>query len=101
MIFKWGMIAKSLFSMIAELIACPPHKTQVYRMEGLKWLQCPVCRETIYWQVPAEALKEVKRFPAPVIIKHKDHYLVCYVDSHLQLADTEIAIAFIEGASKE
>ena len=95
------MVAKSLFSAIAELINRQPHESQVYLMEGLKWLQCPVCRETIYWQVPADAIKEVKRFPAPVVIKHKDHYLVCYVDSHLQLADTEIAIAHIEGASKE
>jgi len=69
--------------------------------EGLKWLQCPVCKETIYWKVPEEALKTVKRFPAPIVIKHKDHYLVCYVDSHFQLADTEVAISFIESSEKD
>ncbi len=69
--------------------------------EGLKWLQCPVCKETISWQVPAESLKEVKRFPAPIIIKHKDHYVICYIDSHYQLADTEAATACVEGSSKQ
>jgi hypothetical protein len=69
--------------------------------EGLKWLQCPVCKATIYWKVPDEALKQVKRFPAPIVIKHRDHYLVCYIDSHYQLADTEVVTAFIEGASKD
>ncbi|MHA2425146.1 MAG: hypothetical protein ACXAEF_10180 [Candidatus Thorarchaeota archaeon] len=68
--------------------------------EGLKWLQCPVCKETISWKVPADELKKVKRFPAPIVIKHKDHYLICYVDSHYQLADTESACAFVEGNSK-
>ncbi|TXT57646.1 MAG: hypothetical protein BAJATHORv1_10349 [Candidatus Thorarchaeota archaeon] len=68
--------------------------------EELKWLQCPVCKETIYWRVPMEALKKVARFPVPIVIKHKDHHLVCYVDSHHQLADTEVAIAFIEGEAK-
>ncbi len=69
--------------------------------EGLKWLQCPVCKETIYWKVPESALKEVKRFPAPIIIKHQDHYLICYIDSHSQLADTEVACSFIEAKVKE
>ncbi|GAG77923.1 unnamed protein product, partial [marine sediment metagenome] len=46
-------------------------------------------------------LKKVKRFPAPIVIRHKDHYLICYLDSHYQLADTEIAISFVEGKSKE
>ena len=35
------------------------------------------------------------------LIQHKDHYLICYLDSHYQLADTEIATAFVEGKSKE
>ncbi|MFX0107756.1 MAG: hypothetical protein ACFE7R_05715 [Candidatus Hodarchaeota archaeon] len=69
--------------------------------EGLKWLQCPVCKKTTFWEVPVEALKGVKRFPVPVVIKHENHYLVCYIDSHLQLADTEVAAAYIEGKSKE
>jgi hypothetical protein len=69
--------------------------------EGLKWLQCPVCKESIYWEIPQEELKKVKRFPAPVVVKHKDHYLICYLDSHLQLADTEIAIAGVEGKAKK
>lgn len=68
--------------------------------EGLKWFQCPVCKESIHWKVPTEELKDVKRFPAPVVIKHNDHYLICYMDSHHQLADTEVAIAFVEGQSK-
>ena len=67
----------------------------------IKWLQCPVCKETITWEIPKEGLKEVKRFPVPIVIKHDDHYLICYVDSHLQLADTEIAIGFVEGSSKK
>ncbi|MGY5859320.1 MAG: hypothetical protein RTU63_08115 [Candidatus Thorarchaeota archaeon] len=69
--------------------------------EGLKWFQCPVCKESIHWKVPEDELKKVKRFPAPVVIQHKDHYLICYLDSHYQLADTEIATAFVEGKSKE
>jgi hypothetical protein len=69
--------------------------------DGLKWIQCPVCKATIFWEVPSEALKKIKRFPAPIIIQHKDHYLICYVDSHFQLADTEIASALVQGASKE
>ncbi|MFX1368285.1 MAG: hypothetical protein ACFFAY_06795 [Promethearchaeota archaeon] len=69
--------------------------------EGLKWLQCPVCKKTIYWEVPAEALKNVKRFPVAVVVKHENHHLVCYIDSHFQLADTEVAAAQIEGKSKE
>ncbi|MHA1906239.1 MAG: hypothetical protein ACW98Y_03015 [Candidatus Thorarchaeota archaeon] len=69
--------------------------------EGLKWLQCPVCKETISWQLPGDELKKVKRFPAPIVIQHKDHYLICYVDSHYQLADTEAATAFVEGNSKK
>ncbi|MBD3406682.1 MAG: hypothetical protein GF411_11255 [Candidatus Lokiarchaeota archaeon] len=69
--------------------------------EELKWLQCPVCKATIYWKVPTEALKKVTRFPVPIIIKHEDHHLVCYVDSHYQLADTEVATAFIEGEAKK
>ncbi len=69
--------------------------------DGLKWLQCPVCKETISWQVPKEALKGVKRFPAPVIIKHHDHYIICYMDSHFQLADTEAALSCVEGSSRK
>ncbi|MHA2140963.1 MAG: hypothetical protein ACXADC_10820 [Candidatus Thorarchaeota archaeon] len=69
--------------------------------EGLKWLQCPVCKQTISWKVPEEALKMVTRFPVAIIVKHKDHHLVCYVDSHLQIADTEVALANIEGKSKD
>ena len=69
--------------------------------EGLKWFQCPVCKESIHWTVPTEELKDVKRYPAPVVIKHNDHYLICYLDSHHQLADTEVATAFIVGESKE
>ncbi|MGY5874470.1 MAG: hypothetical protein RTU30_01880 [Candidatus Thorarchaeota archaeon] len=69
--------------------------------EGLKWLQCPVCKETIHWKVPESALKEVKRFPVPIIIKHQDHYLICYIDSHSQLADTEIACAYIEAQAEK
>ena len=69
--------------------------------KGLKWLQCPVCKETIYWEIPTEEIKKVKRFPVPIIVKHKDHYLICYIDSQIQLADTEVATAFTEGISKE
>ncbi len=69
--------------------------------EGLKWMQCPVCKETIVWDIPVDELKKVKRFPASIIIKHKDHHLVCYLDSHYQLADTEAAAAFVEGVSKK
>ncbi|MHA3962486.1 MAG: hypothetical protein AM325_003005 [Candidatus Thorarchaeota archaeon SMTZ1-45] len=69
--------------------------------EGLKWMQCPVCKESLYWEVPKDKLKKVKRFPAPVVVKHKDHYLVCYLDSHHQLADTEIAMASVEGKEKK
>ena len=69
--------------------------------DGVRWLQCPVCKETINWEIPKESVKDVKRFPAAIVIKHKDHYLIIYVDSHLQLADTEIATAFVEGVSKK
>ncbi len=69
--------------------------------EGLKWMQCPVCKESIYWEVPKDSLKNVKRFPAPVIVKHKDHYLICYLDSHHQLADTEVAIVAVDGKEKQ
>ncbi|NHI83693.1 MAG: hypothetical protein EAX81_05270 [Candidatus Thorarchaeota archaeon] len=69
--------------------------------EGLKWLQCPVCKKTIFWEVPNEALKRAKRFPVAVVISHQDHHFICYIDSHHQLADTEIAIAYLEGKSRE
>jgi hypothetical protein len=69
--------------------------------EGLKWMQCPVCKESIYWEIPMDALKKVKRFPAPVVVKHNDHYLVCYLDSHYQLADTEVAAAGVDGKAKK
>ncbi len=69
--------------------------------EGIKWMQCPVCKESLYWEVPSDKLKKVKRFPAPVVVKHKDHYLVCYLDSHHQLADTEIAITSVDGKEKK
>lgn len=68
--------------------------------EGLKWMQCPICKETLYWRIPEGALKDVKRFPAAIVIRHHDHYIVCYVDSHLQLADTEAAAAFVEADVK-
>ena len=68
--------------------------------EDLKWLQDPVTKETIYFKLPVDELKKVKRFPAPVVIKHKDIYLICYFDSHYQLADTEVAVAFIDAESK-
>ncbi len=64
--------------------------------DGPRWMQCPICKETIKWNIPKGALKDVERFPAAIVIKHHDHYLVCYVDSHLQLADTEVASLFIE-----
>jgi len=69
--------------------------------QGMKWLQCPVCKQTIHWKIPEAELKDVKRFPAAIIIKHDDHYLIVYVDSHLQLADTEIAAAFVEGLTQK
>ena len=69
--------------------------------EGLKWMQCPVCKESIYWEVPKDELKKVKRFPAPVVVKHKDHYLICYLDSHHQRADTEVAIVGVEGKAEK
>jgi hypothetical protein len=46
-------------------------------------------------------LKKVKRFPVPVVVKHKDHYLICYLDSHHQLADTEVAIVGVEGKAEK
>jgi len=69
--------------------------------QGMKWLQCPVCKQTIHWKIPDGALKDVKRFPAAIIIKHDDHYLIVYVDSHLQVADTEIAGTFVEGSTQK
>jgi hypothetical protein len=69
--------------------------------EGLKWMQCPVCKESIYWEIPTDELKKVKRYPAPVVVKHNDHYLICYLDSHHQLADTEVAIMGVEGKAKK
>jgi hypothetical protein len=69
--------------------------------EGLKWMQCPVCKESIYWEIPTDALKSVKRFPVPVVVKHKDHYLVCYLDSHHQLADTEVAVGGVDGKTEK
>ncbi len=69
--------------------------------EGLKWIQCPVCKETIFWEVPKNALKDVARYPAPIIVKHKDHFLICYVDSHFQIADTEVAVRYMEASSKK
>ena len=69
--------------------------------EGLKWMQCPVCKESIYWEIPKDTLKNVKRFPAPVVVKHKDHYLICYLDSHHQLADTEIALVAVDGKEEQ
>ncbi len=69
--------------------------------DELKWLQDPITKETIYFKLPVKQLKDVKRFPAPIVIKHKDHYLICYVDSHYQLADTEVAIAAVDAHSKE
>ncbi len=68
--------------------------------ESLKWLQCPVCKETIYWNIPDNAMEDVKRFPAPIVVKHQDHYLIVYIDSHYQIADTEVATACVEGKSK-
>ncbi len=67
--------------------------------EGLRWLQCPVCKETIYWEVPTEALKTVKRFPAAVVVRHKDHCIIIYVDSHYQLADAEVAAACLDSVA--
>ncbi|MHA1215814.1 MAG: hypothetical protein ACTSPE_06395 [Candidatus Thorarchaeota archaeon] len=69
--------------------------------EGPKWMQCPVCKETLYWKVPVEALKDVKRFPAAIVVKHHDHYLIIYLDSHLQLADTEIVSAYVESQTEK
>ncbi len=68
--------------------------------DGPKWMQCPICKETLYWKIPKDALKDVKRYPAAIIIKHHDHYIVVYIDSHHQLADTEIAAAYIESQTK-
>jgi hypothetical protein len=68
--------------------------------EGLKWMQCPVCKETIYWEIPKNALNDITRFPIPIIINHKDHYIVCYVDSHFQIADAEVVVRYIEAKSK-
>ena len=96
-------LLENVFSTIVETHNGLPTYTQVRLLmaEGLKWMQCPVCKESIYWEVPIDSLKQVKRFPAPVVVKHKDHYLVCYLDSHYQLADTEIAIAGVDGKEKK
>lgn len=96
-------LLENVFSTIVETHNGLPTYTQVIlpMAEGLKWMQCPVCKESIYWEVPIDSLKQVKRFPAPVVVKHKDHYLVCYLDSHYQLADTEIAIAGVDGKEKK
>lgn len=69
--------------------------------KGLRWFRCPVCEKTIYWKLPTDTLKQVERFPAPLVIKHEDHYLIVYVDSHYQLADTEIAAAFVESMDEQ
>jgi hypothetical protein len=96
-------LLENVFSTIVETHNGLPTYTQVIlpMAEGLKWMQCPVCKESIYWEVPIGSLKQVKRFPAPVVVKHKDHYLVCYLDSHYQVADTEIAIAGVDGKEKK
>jgi hypothetical protein len=96
-------LLENVFSTIVETHNGLPTYTQVIlpMAEGLKWMQCPVCKESIYWEVPIDSLKQVKRFPAPVVVKHKDHYLVCYLDSHYQVADTEIAIAGVDGKEKK
>ena len=94
---------ENVFSTIADTHNGLPTYTQVIlpMAEGLKWMQCPVCKESICWEVPKDSLKSVKRFPAPVVVKHRDHYLVCYLDSHFQLADTEIAIAGVDSKEKK
>jgi len=69
--------------------------------QGMKWLQCPVCKQTIHWTIPEAALKEVKRFPAAIVVKHDDHYIIVYLDSHFQLADTEVVSAFVEGLAQK
>ncbi|MEM4735284.1 MAG: hypothetical protein QXS20_06140 [Candidatus Thorarchaeota archaeon] len=67
--------------------------------EGQKWLQCPICKETISWVLHDDSLTDIERFPVPIVIRHKDHLIVCYIDSHLQIADTEIVVEYVEAIS--
>ena len=69
--------------------------------DDVKWLQNPISKETIYFKLPVAELKKVKRFPAAFIVKDKDMYLIVYVDSHYQLADTEIAVAIVEAKTEK
>ena len=69
-------------------------------MEDLIWLMCPVCKKTIYIKIDKEKVKNVKRYPFPIIVHHNDHTLVVYLDSHFAVADAEQIIDEVSVVSK-
>ena len=61
---------------------------------AIKILYCPKCKEKLSFNVDESLLINIKRFPIPCVIAHKDHYIVFYLDSKGAICDVELAHFF-------
>lgn len=52
-----------------------------------RYANCPVCKKKTVLKVPDGILKDVKRFPYMIKVKHKDHYFYINIDSQAWITD--------------
>jgi len=55
---------------------------------------CPKCKEQLSFNVDESVIFNAKSFPIPCVVKHKDHYIILYLDSQSAICDVEVALFF-------
>ena len=52
-----------------------------------RYANCPVCKKKTVLKVPEDVLKDAKRFPYMIKVKHKNHYFYINIDSQAMITD--------------
>ena len=52
-----------------------------------RYANCPVCKKKTVLKVPEDVLKDAKRFPFMIKVKHKNHYFYINIDSQAMITD--------------
>jgi hypothetical protein len=52
-----------------------------------RYAKCPICTKRTVLKVPEDIIKNAKRFPFSVKVKHEDHHFYINLDSRAWITD--------------
>jgi hypothetical protein len=52
-----------------------------------RYAKCPVCKKKTLLKVPPNVLKNVKRYPLTIKVRHETHYFYVNLDSQGMITD--------------